>query len=129
MIKKMEKKQKILVVEDEPTLRKTMTEFLGMEGFDVCAASDGEMAVAVAKKEKPDLILLDIILPKKDGFGVLDEIKSDRELKIVPIILLTNLDTAEDIQRAFEKGITTYLVKSDYKLEDVVAKIKETLKT
>jgi DNA-binding response OmpR family regulator len=122
-------KKKILIVEDESTLRKTMGEFLTMEGFDAVAASDGEMALDLAKKEKPDLIILDIILPKKDGFEVLDELKADDDLKETPIILLSNLETAEHIQRAFEKGVTTYLVKSDYKLEDVVKKIKEMLKT
>lgn len=121
-------KKKILIVEDESTLRKTMGEFLEMEGFNSVSASDGEMAVEIAKKEIPDLIILDIILPKKDGFEVLDELKSDKKLENIPIILLSNLETAEHIQRAFEKGVTTYLVKSDYKLEDVVKKIKEMLK-
>ncbi|OGI17317.1 MAG: hypothetical protein A2Z52_02945 [Candidatus Moranbacteria bacterium RBG_19FT_COMBO_42_6] len=122
----MEKK-KILIVEDESTLQKALTEFLTEEGFEVFSALDGEIGVALARKEKPDLILLDIILPKKDGYEVLEEIKGNEETKSIPVVLLTNLESPEDIDRAFEKGASTYLVKSNYKLEEVVGKIKETL--
>lgn len=120
--------KKILIVEDEEALQKAMTEFLTAENFTVAAASDGERGLALAKTEDPDLILLDIILPKMDGYAVLDGLKKDPVTQNIPVILLTNLESAEDIQKAFEKGATTYLVKSDYKLEDVVKKIKETLK-
>lgn len=122
----MEKK-KILIIEDEPTLHKALTEFLTEENFSVFSALDGEIGVALAKKEKPDLILLDIILPKKDGYEVLEELKGNEETKRIPVMLLTNLESPEDIDRAFEKGASTYLVKSNYKLEEVVGKIKETL--
>lgn len=120
--------KKILVIEDEATLQKALTEYLTEEKFEVVGALDGEEGVEKAETEMPDLILLDIILPKMDGFKVLEEIKSNEKTKKIPVILLTNLESAEDIQKAFEKGATTYLVKSDYKLEDVVSKIKETLK-
>lgn len=120
---------KILVIEDEASLQKSLLEFLKEEKFEVVGASDGEMGLVMAKKEKPDLVLLDIILPKKDGYDVLRELKQDESLKKIPVILLTNLESPEDIQRAFELGATTYLVKSNYKLEDVVKKIKETLAT
>ena len=120
---------KILIAEDEPTLNKALTEFLTEDGFDVLNVFDGEETVKIARESKPDLILLDIILPKKDGYEVLDELKRDEKTTKIPIILLTNLESAENIQKAFDKGATTYLVKSNYKLEDVVKKIKETLKT
>lgn len=123
----MEKK-KILIIEDESTLQRALSEFLSLEGFAVVNALDGEKGIEMAKKEKPDLILLDIILPKKDGYEVVDELKEDEGTKDMPIILLTNLETTENVNRAFEKGITTYLVKSDYKLEEIVKKIKDTLK-
>ena len=128
MLTKIMENKKILVVEDEPTLQRTMTEYLINEGFQVVSAMDGEKAVELAKTEEPDLIVLDIVLPKKDGYAVLEEVKADEKTKSIPIILLTNLEGAEDIQKAFEKGATTYLVKSDYQLEDVARKIKETLK-
>jgi len=120
-------KKKILIVEDESTLQKALTEFLTEEGFEVFSALDGEIGVALARKEKPDLVLLDIILPKKDGYEVLEDLKGSEETKGIPVILLTNLESPEDIDRAFEKGASTYLVKSNYKLEEVVGKIKETL--
>jgi DNA-binding response OmpR family regulator len=123
----MEKK-KILVIEDEETLQKALKEYLTEEKFDVVSALDGEEGLTLSEKEQPDLILLDIILPKIDGFKVLEGIKENKKTKNIPVILLTNLESVEDIQKAFEKGATTYLVKSDYKLEDVVIKIKETLK-
>jgi DNA-binding response OmpR family regulator len=121
-------KKKILVVEDEETLRKALVEYLEDEGFEVISAADGEEGVKMAKTKKVDLVLLDIILPKKDGYEVLEEIKNNDKTEHIPVILLTNLESAEDIQKAFDKGATTYLIKSDYKLEEVVKKIKETLK-
>lgn len=119
---------KILIVEDEPTLHKALEEFLTEEKFTVLSAFDGEEGVKIAKEKTPNLILLDIILPKKDGYEVLDDLKSDEKTKKIPVILLTNLESAENVQKAFEKGATTYLVKSNYKLEEIVKKVKETLK-
>jgi len=119
---------KILIVEDEPTLNKALSEFLTEEGFGVFSALDGQAGVDLARTKKPDLILLDIVFPKKDGFEVLNELKADEKTKKIPIILLTNLESMENIQKAFDKGATTYLVKSNYKLEEVAEKIKEVLK-
>lgn len=121
--------KKILIVEDEASLQNALKEFLLAEGFAVVCAADGETAVQEAKKEIPDLILLDIILPKKDGYEVLAELKADGKTSKIPVILLTNLETPEDIEKAFSMGVSTYLVKSNYKLEEIVAKIKETIKT
>lgn len=122
-----EKKKKILIVEDEVSMHNSLKEFLAGEGFAIADAFDGEEAIAKAAEEVPDLILLDIILPKKDGYEVLDSLKGDPKTKGIPVILLTNLESPEDIQRAFDKGAMTYLVKSDYELEDVAGKIRETL--
>ncbi|MFZ2226446.1 MAG: response regulator [Candidatus Moraniibacteriota bacterium] len=119
---------KILIVEDEPTLNKALEEFLVEEKFEVFSAFDGEEGIKLAKEKSPDLILLDIILPKKDGFEVLDYLKLDKKTQKIPVVLLTNLESAEDIEKAFNKGATTYLVKANYRLEDIVKKIKETLK-
>jgi DNA-binding response OmpR family regulator len=121
-------KKRILIIEDEATLQRALSEFLTAEGFEVINALDGQEGLDLAKEKNPDLILLDIILPKKDGYEVLAEVKKDEKIGKVPVVLLTNLESAEDIQRAFDAGATTYLVKSNYKLEDVVKKIKEILK-
>jgi len=122
------KKKKILIVEDESSLGNALKEFLLAEGFDVLSAGDGEVAIKLAKSEQPDLISLDIILPKKDGFEVLNELKADKKTDKIPIILLTNLERTEDIGRAFDLGVNTYLVKSNYNLKEIAEKIKETLK-
>lgn len=122
----MEKK-KILIVEDDAVLQKTLGEYLVSEDFEVSVASDGEEAIDVVSKHVPDLILLDIILPKKDGYEVIKEVRANEKLKNVPIILLTNLGGAFDVEKALDLGATTYLVKADYTLEEVVSKVKDTL--
>ncbi|HPX94073.1 MAG TPA: response regulator [Candidatus Moranbacteria bacterium] len=119
--------KKILIVEDDAVLQKVLTEYLTSEGFEISSALDGETGLQMSKTINPDLILLDIILPKKDGYEVLKEVKSDSKTKDIPIILLTNLDSISDVEKALELGATTYLVKADYKLEEVASKIKEIL--
>jgi len=119
--------KKILFVEDEADFQKIVGEALTREGFEVLAATDGEVGVAKAQREHPDLILLDLILPKKDGFEVLKELKEDSTTRDIPTIVLTNLETAKDVERILELGATTYLVKANYKLHEVVAKIKDVL--
>lgn len=119
--------KKILFVEDESALQKTFGERLSPEGYEVISALDGEIGLRLAKTKKPDLILLDLILPKANGFEVLKELKEDKETKDIPVIVLTNLEGIEDINKAIELGATTYLVKAQYSLEDLVEKIKKVL--
>lgn len=131
MTGKAKMKKKILIIEDDAILNRALQDFLlkhESQAFEASGASNGDEGVRFAKERKPDLIILDIILPKKDGFEVLTEIKADPEIKETPVILLTNLSGLNDVQRALELGASTYLVKSDYKLEEVVAKIKEILR-
>ena len=118
-------KKKILVIEDEATLQKALDDVLSQEGFEVFSATDGIIGLEVAKKEKPDLILLDIILPKMDGFEVLSKLKANDEN--TPVVILTNLSDLNDVQKALDLGATTYLVKADYHLNEVIQKIKEIL--
>jgi len=120
--------KKILVVEDDASLNRALVEFLTEEKFEIESALDGEKGLELAASAKPDLILLDIVLPKKDGYEVLEALKKDEKTKRIPVILLTNLESQEDIMKAFEKGASTYLVKANYKLEEIVKKIKETLR-
>jgi len=120
--------KKVLVVEDDAILRKTLVEFLKKENFEVESASDGEEGIEKAKSGDYDAILLDIIIPKKNGYEVVKEMKANDSTKNIPIILLTNLDRVEDIQKALDLGATTYLVKADYKLEEISKKVKEILK-
>ena len=120
--------EKILFIEDEPTLQKTVGEVLKQEGYTILEAFDGEVGLAIARSEKPDLILLDLILPKKNGFEVLESLKNDPETSQIKVIVLTNLEGSKDVERTLELGAIAYLVKANYKLEDIVDKIKETLK-
>lgn len=122
----MEKK-KILIIEDDLTLRNVLAEFLEAEDFLVSVASDGEEGIALISDINPDVVLLDIILPKKDGFEILKEIKNNKETLDIPVILLTNLGSLDDIEKALLLGATTYLVKGDYQIKEIVEKIKNVL--
>lgn len=117
----------ILFVEDESALQKSVSEILGQEGYTVVSALNGEEGFKMAQEKHPDLILLDLILPKKDGFEVLRDLKANESTKDIPVIILTNLETAQDVGKALELGATTYLVKANYQLEDVLKKIHQTL--
>ena len=119
--------KKILFIEDEAVMQKAVSEFLGVNGYSVISALDGELGVRAAQAEKPDLILLDIILPKKNGFEVLKDIKSGPETKSIPVIVLTNLSEMGDVGKILELGVTTYLVKSDQSLKDILAIVERTL--
>ena len=121
------KNKKILVIEDEATLQRALSEVLSKEGYEVVFALDGSKGLELAQKENPDLILLDIILPKMDGFEVLKKIKENDEISKIPIIILTNLSDVNDIQKALDLGATTYLVKADFHIEDVLKKIEKVL--
>lgn len=118
----------ILFIEDEPTIQKTISRFLEKEGYQVKNALDGEIGLATAKKIKPDLVLLDLILPKKDGFEVLKELKLDESTKNIPVVVLTNLEESSNIEKILSLGATAYLIKANYKLEEVAEKIKQILK-
>lgn len=117
----------ILLIEDEAALQKTFGDILKQEGFKMMGALDGEAGLNMARTEKPDLILLDLVLPKVHGFEVLRALKEDSTTKNIPIIVLTNLEGMGDVEKALELGATTYLVKASYTLEEIVAKIKKAI--
>jgi len=119
--------QTILIVEDEPTLQKALSIALEREGYEVKSALEGEAGLKLAKESKPNLILLDLILPKIDGFEILAELKKDESTKEIPVIILTNLESSQDIEKALVLGAKTYLVKANYDLKDVILKVKENI--
>ncbi len=123
-----EKKKKIIIVEDDQSLQNALSEVISREGFEVESAFDGEEAIKTIGKYKPDLVLLDIILPKKNGYDVLQKLKKDPETKSIPVMILTNLEEVDNVQKALDLGATNYLVKSDFSLKDVMGKIREILK-
>ncbi len=119
--------KKILLIEDEAALQKTLGKALMNLGYDVKSALDGELGLRLAKEEKPNLVLLDLILPKMHGLDVLKNMRDQDETKEIPVVILTNLENMAEVERAIELGATTYLVKSNYNLEEVVNKIKKVL--
>ena len=119
--------KKILFIEDEPALQHAVIQVLTNEQYKTFSATDGESGIELARKELPDIILLDLIIPKKDGFAVIAELKDNKETAHIPIIVLTNLEGSADVERALTLGATTYLIKTNYKLEEVAEKIKNIL--
>ena len=120
--------KKILFIEDEATLQKTLGDVLRKENYEVISALNGEIGLRMAVTQKPDLILLDLILPKLDGFKVLEKLKENPETKKIPVVILTNLERMEDVNKALEIGATTYLIKTQYKLEEVIEKVRKALR-
>jgi len=120
--------QKILIVEDDPFLSEMYSTKLVQENFEVDLAIDGKEAIKKARETKPDLILLDIVLPKMDGFEVLAEIKKDIELRNIQIIALTNLGQKEEVEKGLRLGADDYIVKAHFTPTEVINKIKQIIK-
>lgn len=127
MIINFMKKMKILIVEDEKNLLKILKEKFVEEGYDVIGVADGAAGLSMALSERPDIILLDIVMPIMDGMTVLKKLRVDSWGKNVPVILLTNLNIADKVADALDKGVYDYLVKSDWSLSDIVKKVREKL--
>jgi two-component system, OmpR family, response regulator RpaA len=120
-------KKKILIAEDDSMLRNIMKEKLAKEGFEVIPAKDGEEALHLALSLLPDLILLDILMPKMDGVTMLKKLRADKKSVGTPVILLTNLTYGPEIDEAIKHGVQDFMIKTNWKLDDVVKKIKQKL--
>ena len=120
--------KKILIVEDDEFLRSLASKRLEREGYKVVVAVDGESAIGTVSSEKPDLILLDLLLPGMDGFEVLSKVRSDASQVSIPVVVFSNLGQREDIEKAKKLGATDFLIKANFTLDDVVAKIGSILK-
>ncbi len=123
----MEKK-KILIVEDDVALLNVLVEKFTKEGYKVVTAKDGAVGLKTAFLERPDMILLDIIMPVMDGMTMLQRLRKDEWGKKAAVILLTNLNSAEKVSDALESGAFDYLVKADWFLQDIVDKVGNRLK-
>lgn len=121
---------KVLLVEDDPFLSSLLKNRLQKEGLEVALAKDGEEALNSLKSGKPDLILLDLILPKKSGFEVMEEMREDPQMQFqeLPIIIISNLGQPEDISRGQTLGAIEYFVKAKTSIDELVDKIKNFLK-
>ncbi len=123
----MVNKIKVLIVEDEESLSQMYSIKFEKEGFEVVTALDGESALVKMQDFQPDFVLLDIILPKIDGFAVLEKIRQDANLKDVPVVMLTNLGQTEDQEKGEKLGADDYLVKANCTPMDVVQKVHDVL--
>jgi DNA-binding response OmpR family regulator len=123
----MAEKIHVLLVEDDVFLSGIYQKKFEMEGYKVSLADNGEKALLEVKKKKPDIVMLDILLPKLDGFAVLSKLKADPEVKDIPVILLTNLGQKDDVEKGLQMGASDYLIKAHFKPSEVVDKIKQVL--
>lgn len=122
----MKAKIKILVAEDDLPIRMALVDRLNQEGFETIEAIDGQASLDTALLKRPDLILLDILMPVMDGMLVLRKLRMMNKWgEKVPVIILSNLDTQENIDRANKDNVCAYMVKSNTRLDEIVNKIKE----
>lgn len=120
----MTEQKRIIVIDDEPAIREALVEMLSVAGFDVTGAENGKKGLEVVSRQRPDLILLDIMMPEMNGWQVLEALKKDEWAKNVPVIILTNLDGVENVSKAMEQEAFQYVVKGDTELKDILAMVK-----
>ena len=118
---------KILFIEDDPLIVKIYTTRLTTDGYTVLSAENGEQGLEIAQKETPDLIVLDIMMPKIDGFGVLTKLRSLAQFKTIPILVYSNLAQEDEIARAKQIGATEFIIKANLSPTEMVGKIKQYL--
>lgn len=125
----MEKnKNTLLIVEDEEALVFELEFKFKQEGFNVIKAGNGELGLEMAEKNKPDIILLDIVMPKMDGLTMLKKLREQEWGKEIPVLVLSNYDDLDKISQAMQSKAQGYLIKSDWDIEEVVKKVREVLK-
>ncbi len=118
------KKIKVLIVEDDKFLMDTMAKRFIEAGFELSYAAEGNAAIEAAKKSKPDVFVLDILLPNKSGFQILEELKADPEFKDIPAIFLSNLGSKEDIEKGKKLGAFSFLIKATVNIGEIIAEIE-----
>ena len=117
--------QKILIVEDEEIIYELLQKKLTQEGYEVSIAKDGDEGLEKMKELKPDLVLLDIVMPKKGGFEVMDEMKRDENLKDIPVIVISNSGQPVELDKAKELGAKDWLIKTEFDPQEVIEKVKK----
>ncbi|MFW0862603.1 MAG: response regulator [Candidatus Komeilibacteria bacterium] len=117
--------KQILIVEDDSFLLQMYTTKLTKAGYEVKSASDGIQALKKAKELKPDIILLDLLIPLKSGFEVLEELKIDKNTQDIPVIVLSNMSEREDVQKCLQLGAVDYLIKAHFVPSEVISKIEK----
>ena len=116
--------KKVLIVEDEELIGDLLQKKLRQEGYYASVAIDGEAALKQIREEKPDIVLLDIVLPRLNGFEVLSELKKDEELRQIPVIIISNSGQPDEIEKAKELGVRDWLVKTEFDPREVLEKVQ-----
>ena len=119
--------KKILLIEDDPFLSSLLGNRLKKEGFELLSAKNGGEAIQAMKTAQPDLALMDIILPGKSGFEIMEEIRSDPQVPKVPFVVISNLGQDADIARAKELGVVEYIVKAKVSIDELIERVKANL--
>jgi len=117
--------KKIVLVEDDPFLIDIYTLKIKEAGFEVQAVEDGDKALSALEKEKPDLLLLDIVLPNCDGWEVLKRVREKEQFKDLPVIILSNLGQKQEVEKGLDLGAVKYLIKAHYTPTEVVEEVKK----
>lgn len=120
--------KKILIIEDDKFLRDLIARKLTGEGFDISMAVDGEEGIKKIRDKRPDLVLLDLILPGIDGFEVLSRMRGDPSVASIPVIILSNLGQREEVEKGLKLGAIDYLIKAHFTPGEIIEKIKNVLK-
>lgn len=115
---------KVLIIEDEEVLRNVLAKKLEKEGYEVITAENGEIGMDKIRNENPEMILLDIMLPKKNGYQVMGEMYADEKLKKIPVLIISNSGQPVEIQKLVEMGACDYLVKADFDPQEVIDKMR-----
>jgi DNA-binding response OmpR family regulator len=123
-----QEKRKILIAEDEPSLSEMYKLYFERAGYEVFHAENGQMCVEVAEKNPPDIILLDILMPRVNGWEVLEKLKKNDKTKNIPVLIFSNLAQADEIQKGLDLGADEYLVKSNLTPKELLVKIEKSLK-
>ncbi len=117
--------KKLLIIEDEEVLLSLLQKKLIAEGYDVSIAENGAIGLEVMRKVMPDLVLLDIVMPKKDGFQVMEEMREDESLKNIPVVIISNSGQEVELERAKELGARDWLIKTEFDPMEVIEKVKK----
>lgn len=120
-------KGKIILAEDDKFIARAYLDGLKRAGYTVIPSFDGQDTLEKIRQEQPDIVLLDIIMPKKNGFEVLEELKEDDKLKQIPVVILSNLGQETDVQQGMKSGAIDYLIKSDCSMDEVIEKVESVL--
>ena len=120
--------KKILIIEDDKFVRELIAQKLTEEGYEALTTIDGEEGMVQIKEKKPDLVLLDLILPGIDGFEVLSRMKADPDLEKIPVVILSNLGQREEVERGLKMGANDYLIKAHFTPREIIEKVNSVLK-